>query len=293
MAIKIYTDAASNLFENILKEKNMDITVLPMTVQIDDKTYQCYKDKIDVAEFSKTFYELMKEGHQPKTSLPNPGLILGKMEEEVKNGNKVLFVSLASGVSGTYQTTLMLAKQVNESTNSDSIHVINSKTAGLGEGKIAMYAYEASKTEPDFDKLTAKVEEYVKHVRSEFFVDSLEYLTHTGRIKKIAAKVTSLLSIKPLLYGSDEGKIEPTSIVRGRIKALKKLADQVNDHISDKNSKIYITHCNDLEGAEKLKSTLEEMGMHDIEIYFYDLVTGSHVGPGTIAVFYDGENRKI
>ncbi len=293
MAIKIYTDASSNLFESILKEKNLDIQVLPMTVEIGDKSYLCYKDQIDVVEFSKTFYEKMKEGIRPKTSLPNPGLFQQSMEKEISNGNKVLYISLAGGISGTFQTTSMIANQINAKYKEEKVKVLNSKTAGLGEGMICMYAYQESLEENNLEKLFSKVEEYTKKTRSEFIVDSLIYLTNSGRISKITAKVTSLLSIKPLLHGSDEGKIELTSLAHGKVKALKKLASQVNEHIKDKTAKVYISHCNAIEDAEKLKTMLSGFGINNTETYYYDLVTGAHVGPGTIAVFYEGENRKI
>lgn len=293
MAIKIYTDASSNLFESILRKKNLDITVLPMRVEIDDQSYLCYEDKIDVQEFSKTFYEKMLEGHRPKTSLPNPGLFQEKMEEEISKGNKVLYISLAGGISGTYQTCSMIAKQINEDHKGDYVRVVNSKTAGLGEGMICMKAYELSKNTDDLDALVSQVEECVKCTRSEFVVDSLIYLTNSGRISKLTAKVASILSLKPLLYGSDEGKIELTSIARGQIKALKKLASQAIENIKDKASTVYISHCNNLEGANHLKDFLHAGGIDNVEIYFYDLVTGAHVGPGTVALFYEGNNRKI
>ena len=153
MAIKIYTDASSNLFESILKEKNLDIQVLPMTVEIGDKSYLCYKDQIDVVEFSKTFYEKMKEGIRPKTSLPNPGLFQQSMEKEISNGNKVLYISLAGGISGTFQTTSMIANQINAKYKEEKVKVLNSKTAGLGEGMICMYAYQESLEENNLEKL--------------------------------------------------------------------------------------------------------------------------------------------
>ena len=168
MAIKIYTDASSNLFESILKEKNLDIQVLPMTVEIGDKSYLCYKDQIDVVEFSKTFYEKMKEGIRPKTSLPNPGLFQQSMEKEISNGNKVLYISLAGGISGTFQTTSMIANQINAKYKEEKVKVLNSKTAGLGEGMICMYAYQESLEENNLEKLFSKVEEYTKKTRSEF-----------------------------------------------------------------------------------------------------------------------------
>lgn len=293
MAIKIYTDASSNLFKKILDKKGLDIVVLPMTLEIGDKKYVCYKDDIDVEEMSKDFYSKMEEGLKPKTSLISPGLFMEACQEEIKNGNKVIYVSLASGISGSYQSAKMIKDQINEEYNDYLVDVVDSKTAGFGEGMIASKAYEYVKEGLEFSEVVKKTNEYVFKVRSEFTVDSIQYLAQTGRVSKITSAIASVLSIKPLLYGSNEGKIEMTSKVRGRNMAINTLVDQVIKHIKDKNSLVYIAHCNSIDNANKLKNLLNKADINNIEIYFYDLVTGAHVGPGTIAVFYEGETREM
>ena len=293
MAIKIYTDASSNLFKKILDDKGLDIVVLPMTLEIDDKKYICYKDDIDVEEMSKDFYLKMQEGLRPKTSLISPGLFMESCQEEIKKGNKVIYISLASGISGSFQSATLIKNQINEEYNDYIVEVIDSKTAGFGEGMIAIKAFNYVKEGLEFQDVVKKTNEYVYNVRSEFTVDNIQYLAQTGRVSKLASTIASVLSIKPLLYGSNEGKIEVTSKVRGRNMAINALADQVIKNIKDKNSLVYIAHCNSIDYANKLKDLLNKADINNIEIYYYDLVTGAHVGPGTIAVFYEGETREI
>ena len=74
MSVRIYTDASSNLFHSILEKKCLDITVLPMTLTLNNKEYYLYDQEVDVEEMSKTFYEDMKKGAKPRTSLTSPGL---------------------------------------------------------------------------------------------------------------------------------------------------------------------------------------------------------------------------
>lgn len=294
MAIRIYTDASSNLFKSILKKKgHEEITVLPMALKIDDKEYLCYDDNIDVETMSKDFYEEMKNGARPKTSLTNPGLFLEKCKEEIAKGNQVIYITLASGISGTYQSAILMAEEANKEAGKTMVKIIDSKTAGLGEGRIVMKAADFVKEGLSLEEVVNKVEDYVKIVRSEFTVDSIKYLANTGRVSNIKALIAGVLSIKPLLYGSDEAKIEVTGKVHGRKNALKKLAEQVNENIVNKLQTVYISHCNCLEEAKGFETMLHNFGINNTEIYFYDLVTGSHVGPGTIAVFYEGKNRTI
>lgn len=293
MSVKIFTDAGSNLFKKILEDKGLDISILPMSVQLGDKVYKCYEDDIDVASLSTEFYEKMKSGVKTKTSLTNPGLLEEAINKEISKGNKVIYVSLASGISSNYSTSLMLANEINEQYNEDKVRVVDSKTASFGEAMIAIYAHDLAKQGLDLDDVYNRTVEYVDCVRSEFTVDSIKYLANTGRVSKITAALAKVLSIKPLLYGSNEGVIEMTGKAHGRNSAIKALCDQVIRFIKDKAKTVYIAHCNALEDAKRIASTLISEGIKNIEIYFYDLVTGSHVGPGTLAVFYEGYNRSI
>lgn len=293
MSIKIFTDAASNLFNYILKEKELDINVLPMTLQIGEESHLCYEENIDVEKFSKTLYEKLSKGEKAKTSLTSPGQFEKAFTDEVEKGNQVIFVCIASGISGNYQSSSLIASQINEEYGKELVKVIDAKTASFGEGMVAMYAYKLAKEGKTFEEVASLTEEYVKRVRSEFTVDNIKYLSNSGRVSSIVATIASILSIKPLLYGSDKAKIEVSSKVHGRNNAINTLAQQVVDYIADKNSKVFIAHCNSLDDANKLANLLRNNGINDIEIYYYDIVTGAHVGPGTLAVFYEGHNRTI
>ena len=293
MAISIFTDASSNLFASFLKEKESSIHVIPMPLRIGDKEYLCYDSSLDAESFSHDFYAKMREGATVKTSLPSPGLLEEEVRKEIEEGNQVAFITLSCGISGTYQSAKLIADSINEEKGSYLMAVIDSKTAGFGEGMIALYAENLAKLNYSLEDLVKSTEEYVMKVRSEFTVDSLKYLAATGRISKLNAALGNVLMIKPLLYGSEEGKITVTQKAIGRKNAIKKLLAQVEEYATDKTKKIYITHCDAPEEAFEMKAALMAKGFKDIEVYFYDLITGAHVGPGTLAVFYEGANRAI
>jgi len=293
MSIKIYTDAGSNLFQKILEKRGSSISVLPMSLFIDAKEYVCYRDDIDVETMSKEFYSKMREGLKPRTSLVAPGLFEAKAKEEISAGNQVIYVTLSSGISGTFQSASLIAREINEEAGQEAVSIIDSRTAGFGEGMIALEAERLATSGLPLEEVVKKTEEYRSSVRSEFTVDSIKYLANTGRVSNFTAMMADVLLIKPLLYGSDEGKIVVTSKVRGRKNALKKLEEQVLENIAYKDELVYIAHCDALEEASALKEKFLKAGLSNIEIYYYDLITGAHVGPGTIAVFYRGKNRTI
>ncbi len=143
----------------------------------------------------------------------------------------------------------------------------------------------------DARRALKEAEDLVFKVRSEFTVDDILYLSSTGRVSPLVAKIANLLRIKVMLKGSNESTIELTKKVHGRKIAIKSLINTCLEKIVDKNQTIYITHCDCEEDALSVKNGLMEGGINHIEVYPYDLITGSHVGPGCVALFYIGENR--
>lgn len=291
MGIKVFTDAASNLFASFLKDKNYDIKVLPMTLDVDGKTYVCYENEINIEEFSKEIYAKMKEGASIKTSLANPDVWVQAYEEEIKKGNKIIVFTLASGISGTYNAACLAAQMMNEEAGEEMVHVIDTRTASFGEGMQATYCHDLIKQGLDFESVVKKCEEHVWAVRSEFSVDDINYIARTGRVNKFIAKIANLLNIKVILKGGKDATIQLYKKIYGRVKALKELANICASKIRGKEQKVYIAHCNCEDDALKLKNLLNKEGINNIEIYWYDIITGSHTGPGNIALFYEGFDR--
>ena len=294
MSIKIYVDAASNLFPGLIKKKNVDITLINMILYVEDKTYNCYEDNINIDEFSKSFYEEMREGKAVHTSLINPDTYLNAFRKDVELGHQIICFTMAKGISGTYQSACIARDMINEEFNRGAVYVIDSATAGFGEGLQAIHAAKLVKKGKSFEEIIKEMEEFKWKVRSEFTVDDVRYLIKTGRVKQIVAKIANILRIKVLLRGGYESTIEMTSKVAGRTLAIKKLAKQCSEHIRNKDDQvIYISHCDCLEDAYRLRDLLNKDGIRNIEIYNYDLITGSHIGPQSLAIFYVGENRDL
>lgn len=294
MAIKIYADTASNLYPALLKQKNIDIHVLKMPLLVGDETFMCYEEDADIEEMSTRFYKAVEEEKEIKTSLINPDTFINEFKDDVEKGNQIICFIMAKGISGTYQSACLAANEINDQKGQVMVRIVNTATAGLGEGLQAIHAYEMVQQGKSFDDIVREAEVFRWKVRSEFTVDNIKYLGKTGRVKPIVAKLANLFKIKVMLNGSYESAIAMTGKVIGRIASIKKLAKQCLEHINKKIKQIiYITHCNAKEDAEMLKKLLIDGGLKDIEIYPYDLITGSHVGPGTIALFYVGNNRDL
>ena len=294
MAVKIYADAGSNLFPEIIAKREVDIKVVSMHLTVGDHEYNCYNDPINVDDFSKIFYGYLED---PKvdvhTSLVSPADYLDACKEDVNAGNQIICFTMAKGISGTYNSACVAANEINEKAGKEVVRVIDSATAGLGEGRQAIKAAELAKEGKSFEEIIDFCRNYRWKVRSEFTVGSIAFLAKTGRVKPWVARIADVLGIKAMLRGSYESTIELYEKVRGRKLALKSLADIIVKKIVNPEKQIvYITHCNCIEDAELVKKMVLEKINTTIEIYHYDFVTGSHVGPGTVAVFYEGNDRN-
>lgn len=294
METKIYVDAGGNLYNTVLKDQDVEgIKVVSMNLFVEDKNYHCYDDDINVEKFAHEYYDELRAFKNIHTSLINPNDFIEAFSKDVELGNKIICFTMASGISGTYQSCVLAANQINDEKGEEVVHVIDTKTAGFGEGLQAINAYKLVKEGKSFEEVCSISEELVLKVRSEFTVDNIKYLARTGRVTNLVAKIASLLNIKVLLKGSDEAKIVSTGKVHGKVMAIKSLASTCLEHIVDKeNQVVYISHCDDLESANKLKELLVAGGIKNIYIAIHDLATGSHIGPGSVGVFYIGENRN-
>lgn len=292
MAIKIYADAGSNLFTDIIQKRNVDIKIINMFLTIGEQVYNCYEDDIDVNHFSHTFYQEMRDGKKIITSQINPQTFLDHFKEDVALGHQIICFTMAKGISGTYNSACQARDIVNEEQGKEMVYVVDSATAGFGEGLQAIHAAELVKKGWSFQEIYEEAEIFKFKVRSEFTVGDVKYLLSTGRLSSLLVKFINLLKVKFILKGSKKSKIELAGKANGRKLAIKKLLDTCIAKIKNPAEQIvYISHCDIYEDAQMMKDYLNEHGVPNVEIYFYDLITGSHLGPDSLAIFYVGENR--
>lgn len=287
----LITDSASNLTDDLLKE--FDVRMLPYVITVNGEEMYCYEDGMDIDEFSKKLCSEINGGAEIKTSLINGERFRDFVECYLKNGEDVLFISLSSGVSGTYNSVKIMAEELCREYPDRKCYVIDSKAASLGEGLLVLEAARLRGEGKDIDEVKTFVEKRRSELRQVFTVDDLGFLVRGGRISRLTAVVGSLLHIKPLLKG-DDGKIVSYGKVKGRKKALDALIDDFKSNsVGRKNDLIAIAHFCAGEDAEYVASGLREKCGYKGEILIrsYDICTSCYVGPGTIALFFNGENR--
>ena len=293
MSYELVTDSASNLTKDLLDKYG--IRMISYHVSLDDADYACYDPDRDYAEAGRHFYERMRNGARVSTSLVNTASFEDFFRPLLSEGKDIIFVGISGGLSGTVQAARIAAEDLKEEYPDRRIEVIDSMGASLGEGLMVIGLSRLRADGATIDEAVEWYEANKMDMNHVFTVDDLKYLQRGGRISAAEAIVGSILSIKPVLQASDEGKIIAFTKMRGRKKALKEIADQTIKHIVHPEDQVIgIAHCDAPEDAEYVASLVREAcPVQDIVIRYYDICTGTHVGPGTVAIFFMGKGRDL
>lgn len=285
---RIVTDTSSNLPTAYLQAEN--ITVIPFTFHTESGEQSC----MDTASFdAKAFYTAMRNGKKVTTSQIPPQRFVDNIRPMLENGEDVLFVSMSSGISGSYASSKIAANQLAEEFPERKMLTVDTYSASLAEGIVVMRAVECRKEGLSIDE-TYQILRALRHRIAQIFtVGDLRYLKRTGRLSNLEAAVGTVLQIKPLLKGDPEGKIVCFAKVRGRQRAIEEMAKRYEELVvSPETQTVCISHADCEADAQILASMLRRSKPpKDILIVDYEPVTGSHVGPGALALFFVSDDN--
>lgn len=281
MSVKIITDSASDLPEELISKH--DLEVLPLIVILEEQEYY---DREDIS--SKELYTALRGGKLAKTSQIPPGRIKETFTNYAEQGQPFIYIGLSSEISGTYQSAAMIKNEVQEEFPDVHMEVVDSRGASLGYGLMAIHASELAKQGKSVDEILDSLKEsYINHMEHIFTVDDLDFLQRGGRVSKASAFFGGMLKIKPILHVED-GKLVPIEKIRGKNKVYKRMVEIMEERgVNLQSQLIGISHGDDLESAEKLKDAIQEKyGGQDFIISEVGATIGSHSGPGTLALFF-------
>lgn len=288
MSFTILTDTSANLPSALLKEKN--ISVIPYHYSIGEKQYSC----LDTEGFDGgKFYKAMRMGAEIKTSAINPQSYVDFFESFLMNGKDILFISMSSGISSSFRCAEMAQKELAEKYPDRKVKLVDTLGASLGEGIFALKAVEYREAGYTLEKTYRMIEKQKASMYQVFTVDDLMYLKKTGRLSGSAAIIGNMLQVKPILKGNENGEIVNFAKVIGRKKAIDSLAQRYNLLVQNPEEQVVgIAHADCAEDAAYLAELLNKRKPpKEILTVMYEPVTGSHVGPGTLALFFMGDGR--
>lgn len=288
MSITIFTDTSANLLNKHIEENGLK--VIPFSYYVEGEEHTCIDtDSFDAVEY----YSLIKSGVAVTTSQITPQKYIDSFTPELEAGNDVLFVSMSSGISGSCSSARIAANQLMEEYPERKIKIVDTMGASLGEGLIALKACKLRDEGIGIDEAEAYLQDMVRHMCQVFTVDDLMHLRRGGRLSNLSAIVGTVLHIKPLLKGNSEGKIVAFGKVRGRKHSIEALAERYDRlAVEPENQVVGIAHSACKEDAEHLAELLKRnRAPKDIIMVDYEPVTGSHVGPGALALFFMGDEN--
>ncbi|HEL9634700.1 TPA: DegV family protein [Streptococcus suis] len=272
MKLAVITDSSA-----VLGIEHEDLFVLHIPVHIDGINY-VEGQNLTVEEF---YQKMASSKELPKTSQPSLmelEEILGGLKD--KGYTHALGLFLSSGISGFYQNIQYLADEFEGLTVAFPDTKITSAPLGMMVENVLKWADAGL----SFEEITAKLNQEIGKTTAFIMVDDLNHLVKGGRLSNGAALLGNLLSIKPILYFTGEGKIEVYEKVRTEKKAIKRLLEILQEQTKNGHYQIAIIHANAPEKAENFKQQLEEAGVgSDLPIVSFGSVIGTHLGEGAVA----------
>ncbi|WP_144568735.1 DegV family protein [Bacillus pseudomycoides] len=284
MSVKIITDSAADLPKELLQA--YDIDLIPLRVYDEAETE--YLDGVTLD--SVQLLQKMREGEVFKTSLPSLETFQEKFVTYAKQSTPCIYVAFSSELSGTYQSSVVIKEEVQETYADFDLKIIDTKCASLGQGLVVLEAAKMAKEGASKEEILKRIAFLTKHMEHIFTVADLQYLVRGGRLSKVAGFIGGLLNIKPIL-NVEEGKLVPLEKIRGRKKVLGRIVDIMEERGKDlKGQTVGITHGDDLETANALKALItEKFGCDVFIVNTIGAAIGAHTGPGVLTLFFLNE----
>ena len=279
--IHIVTDSTADLKQDVIEK--YDLHVVPLSIQIGDKTYL---DRVDLEP--ESFLELMKNSSElPKSSQPAPGVFKELYDELGKDGDQILSIHMTGGMSGTVES----ARTAADLTDSD-VTVIDSRYISHALTFQVFEAAEMAKAGRTMEEIVARVDDIRRQTKLFVVVDTLENLAKGGRIGKGRAMLGSFLKIKPIA-SLDDGEYTPVAKVRSHKQVVDYLMNEFKERTAGKTVKgVGIAHANGLAMAEPLRQKVIETGFLDIKFDFTTPVISTHTGIGAIGFMYYTDEKQ-
>lgn len=282
----IVTESSTDL--TVKETDALGVTMLDLSVIIEGDEPRLNRD-VDV----KDFYALLRSKKSVTTSAINPDGFTKVFRRILDEGKDILYMGFSSGLSSTYSAGKIAAEDLAEKYPDRRILTVDTLCASLGQGLLVFHAAELQKSGADLDTVYNFVNENRLHLCHEFTVNDLFFLKRGGRVSAATAVLGTMLNIKPVMHVDNAGHLIKVGIARGRKASLDALvAKTAKNAIKPEEQIMFICHGDCMEDAEYVANKLRtELSVKEVRIGYTGPVIGAHSGPGTLAVFYLGNER--
>lgn len=256
-----------------------------------------YADDLGQSMPFDKFYEAMANGADTKTSQINMEEFVEYFEPFLQEGKDIIHLTLSSGISGVYNSAMLAKEELAEKYPDRKIYIIDSLAASSGYGLLMDKLADLRDEGMDIDTLAKWAEDNRLKLNHWFFSTDLTFYVKGGRISKAAGAIGGMLNICPLLNVDLEGRLIPRQKIRTKKKVIAAIAEKMKElaeNGTDYNGKCYISQSACYEDARAVADLVEAAFPHlngKVEINSIGTTIGSHTGPGTVALFFWGQER--
>jgi DegV family protein with EDD domain len=271
--VAVVTDSASNIPIDLATE--FGITVVPLYVRIGETVY---RDSIDLSPAE--LYRRLADAKEPATTAASSiGIFLDAFEGTGES--EVVCVTVAEGMSSNHQHARLAAEQF-----SGRAEVVDSKSASMGEGFVALEAARLARTKASIEEVAHRARAVARDVTFVAMVDTFEYLKRSGRVTKLQAYAATMLDIKPV-FAFRDGEAIPIGRGRTRRRALTRLIDEALREIGDRRAHVAVVHAASEKDARSVLQQIESAAKV-VESLVAEVtpVIGAHVGPGLVGAAF-------
>lgn len=258
-----------------------------------------YRDDLGETMSTEDFYNAMVQGAETKTSQINETEFEEYFEPFLQQGKDILHLCLSSGITGVANSANLAREALLERYPDRKIYIIDTLAASSGLGMLVDELADLRDEGRNIDELAAWAEANKCKLHHWFFTSDLTFFVKGGRVTKTAGFVGGILNICPLLNVNSEGKLIPRYKIRTKKKVIQAIVDQMEKHARNGmayDGKCYICHSVCYEDAKAVAELVESRFPNlDGKVLINNIGTtiGSHTGPGTVALFFWGDERKV
>lgn len=271
-----------------------DIHYICFHFELDGKEYP---DDLGQSMSFEQFYQSMADGAETKTWQINADEFEEYFESFLKEGKDIIHLTLSSGISGVYNSAKIAQENLSERYPDRKIYIIDSLAASSGYGLLMDKLADLRDEGKGIEELRDFAETHKKELHHWFFSTDLTFYIKGGRVSKTAGFIGSVMNICPLLNVDKEGRLIPRQKVRTKKKVIKTIVDKMIEHAQgglEYSGKCYICNSACEEDAKEVAALVEKTFPKlngKVEIYSIGTTIGSHTGPGTVALFFWGDER--
>lgn len=284
--VAIITDSTCDLSDELLAK--YQINFFPLYVNFGN---QSYLDRIDITT-EELYQKVEQEKIMPKTSAPSMGEVSKYFKKFLDEGYDIVYTGISSEMSATYQ----IVCNVRDELDPKRIFVVDSGNLSTGIGLLLLKAAKFRDQGLNAKEIASKITDLVPRVKSQFVIDTLEYLYKGGRCSSVKYVFSKILNVKPMIVVREKTMQVGAKFIGNIMKAQKGMTKLfLNDFPNIDKEFVFITHTLAFEGAKNIRSLIAEVTPQIENLYetVAGCVIGSHCGKNTIGILYIMKDQDV